>query len=533
MSLQYRQEDFSGGMNLFDSELKLAANEYALAYNVRIRSGELQACQGPVEDTDAPRGLKQGLYGFDRYVILFNNGAAWYRDIVADGDWTQIDGFAMNTTVTRIYAEAVPAATSKMERALQDADRVDGSSAESNVNLKPISIYGTLAGLVCQDGTTQPWLINALGEARQTQKYTDWTKQTREYVPIGKQMRYVNGILFVVSPDGVTLLRSVTNRPLDFVVNITISGDKGGDASTTSYNVGVNPITCLAGLNSGELFVGTSQSCHPVEFNYEKTIFAEPTFLNRRSFAAGVVNHFSFIDILSDYTFIDYDGMRSFNAISSLENEGRNSIFSSRISKAFSGIKQGELTTAAVVFDNYSIFAVTTIYGNVLAIYDNTRLTWVCFDNLGISNPIKQFAVANQSTAPILYAITADKVYKLYSSPSELEAQVYLKALTSGKPSSSVKLDRFWAVMDGATTAADISVTEIVNNVEKSTVERPSPVGGKCDSVHFNFISKAHQGWKVQPKLTWQNEGKIPVVEAHASEVSSPVTNAQRANTFT
>lgn len=531
MPLEYVQTSFVDGMDLFNEDYSLGERSYGLAFNVRNRTAALTSIAGPVEDTAAPAGLKQGLYAFDDYIILFNNGAAYYKNVVSDGPWTQISGFAMSIGAPYIYATAVPASKFNYSRKLQAADRIDGSSTETNIDITPDLISSTLAGLVCQDGVTQGYLITPDASARKLKTYDEWTPAAREYVPIMTRTKYINGILFGIAQDGVTIYRSVSGRPLDFVVSIDMAGNKGGDASKTAYNVSYSPITCLSSLNSGELFVGTLKSCHPVSFNYNRTIFAEPTFSNNREFAAGVTNHFSFIDILGDYCFIDLDGIRSYNAISSLQNEGRNSIFSRGISKAFEGIKQST-TTAAIVFDNYSIFAVNTIYGNVLAIFDNTRGIWVCFDDLDIANPIKQFVVASQSASPVLYAITADKVYKLYKSPNELEAQVYLRSISSGRASFNIKLNKIYVALDGGTTEATVSSTQIVNNIVKETLTKPISVdeNGEVDSVVFDH-KEAKQGWKIQPKISWQNEAQLNVVEAHGVVYTNQVTLKQRAQT--
>jgi len=517
----YSQSDFSGGLNLFDSDAKLADNEYCLASNIRIRTNDIVCAKDKEEDTTAPAGLKQGLYAFDNYLLLFCRGSAFYKDVALDTPWTQVNNFNMSTEATRIFTEAVPASTLNFERRLQEKNRADGSSSETNLDVNPLIRTGpSLSGLVCQDGgTTQPYIIYPNAQAAIIREYNAWTKDFREYVPRGRQMKYMNGILFVVSPDGKSLYRSVSGRPTDFVVNVNSTGDKGGNADTTSYAVGYNPITCLSALNSGELFVGTAESCHPVEFNYERTIFAEPTFLNRRTFSAGIVNQFSFIDILSDYTFIDIDGLRSFNAVLQQQSEGRNSIFSSRVSRAFAGIKQTDLTSAAIVFDNYSFFAVNTIYGYRIGIYDNNRLVWVSFDNLGLDQPIKQFAIAKQSTNPTLYGITSDKVYKLYSSETNLQGDITFKAATSGKAESRVKLQNVYVTYDGALATSDAEIDQIVGNAETvNSAVRGVKEG--TDTLRFNFTSRGRRTWKVKPRLRFQSNASIPAISVLTEEIT-------------
>ncbi len=522
--MEYVQSDFSGGMNIFGSEVKIADNEYGLASNIRIRTNDLICAKEPVEDEQAPDGLMQGLYAFDVYLLLFCRGAAFYKDVTdPNSEWTQINNFAMSTTAPRIYVEAVPASTLNFERKLQEGDRADGSSSETNLDVNPqIRQSSSLSGLVCQDGgTTQPFIIFPDATAAQLKPYEQWTKTLREYVPKGKQMKYMNGILFIVAPDGKTIYRSVSGRPLDFVVNVKADGDKGGNADTTSYNIGYNAVTCLSSLNSGELFVGTSETCHPVEFNYDRTIFAEPTFFNRRSFSAGVVNQFSFIDILSDYTFIDIDGVRSFNAVQQQQSEGRNAIFSSRISKAFEGIKQADLTSAAFVFDNYSFFAVNTVYGYRVAVYDNNRLVWVALDDLGLANPIKQFAAAKQSTDPTLYGITEDKVYRLYKSDEELQGDVRFKGFTAGTAAAKVKLQNVYVTFDGGVTSGLATIDQLVNNgTTAPSITRTVPLDGTSEPVRFNFQSQGKEGWKVQPRLRWQNEASIPSISVYADIIT-------------
>jgi len=287
----FTQVDFTGGMDLISPIENIGPTSYEKAFNIRARDEGLEAVKSYTKD-DAPKGKKQGIFAFENFILLFNSGTAWYKDILsANPVWTKIQNFAMDTTVDYIYAEAVPVSKFNYERRLIDANRIDGTKLDTNVSFTTLQINATSAGLVCQDGISQPWLVLADGTARELQKYSDWSQSgQREYVPIMTKMKYHQDILFGLAPDGVTLYRSVSGRPLDFVVNIDISGNKGGMADTTSYNVGVNGVTALNALKTGELFVGTKRTCHPIDLNFDKTIFAEPTFLNKKSFAAGIIN---------------------------------------------------------------------------------------------------------------------------------------------------------------------------------------------------------------------------------------------------
>lgn len=535
------QSDFSGGINLFNDDTGIAENEYVVGFNVRNRTSMLEYINDALIDSDAPEGLKQGCYAFDRYILLFCAGSAYYKDIILDTSWVKITGFSMDTTVNRIYTELIPQSTNNTTRVLVSAEKINGTQLVPSVNSTPNLITGGLAGLVVQDGINQPYLISSDASARVLNTYEQWTVSNREYVPIMKQMKFINGILTGVAPDGTTLYRSVSGRPLDFVVNVDINGNKGGDAKTTSYSVSPFPVTCLAGLNSGELFVGTLKTCHPVTFNYDSTIFAEPTFLNTKTMFVGVTNHFSFIDTIGDYTFIDIDGLRSFNAVNSDKDEGRTNIFSLKISKAFLNVingrkiplKQNVNVTAAIGFNNYSLYSITTVYGNVIGVFDNTRQVWCSFDRLTVDGQIKQFAIADQSDNPTVYAITDTSVYRLYDSTEVAEAEVRFLSKTSGLCSARLKCNMIWACFEGATTTSETVRTSIsVDNKTPVEIEQPIGSDGSVDVITYNFQGSGNQGWKIQPIIKWQTNAIFNELEVNYNVVTSPVDYKQAGKAY-
>lgn len=527
MQNPFIQSDFSGGMNLFNADEQIRDNEYGIAYNVRNRKTNLIPIKEPLEDLTADlMGKKQGVYAFDVFVLVFLNGQAYFKDIVNGSSWTKIVGFAMSSTANYLYAEVVPASRINFERRRED-DQAEGNSTDTKMVLDPtIVINGTPSGLVVQDGINQPYIILPDGTARKTQTYDEWTKDAREYVPIMSQMKYFDGILFGIAPDGITIYRSVSGRPLDFVVNVTKEGDKGGNASTTAYSVSFDQITCLQTLSSGELFAATTKTCYPIELNYDKTIFGEPTFFNRKPFSAGVTNQFSFIDILGDYGFIDIDGIRSFNAVASQGNEGRNSIFSLRLASALEGIKQS--VTAAAVFNNYSLFSLNTSYGSVIAVYDNTRQQWVCFDKFDGVDAIKMFAVANQAQNPSIFAITDTKIYQLYAGVS-YSPSVTFKAYTTSTTSNELLLHDVGVILDKGSTVGTATLTEIVDGVDKANLIQPiSATPILLDNVPFNFTEQATQGWSIQCRLSWSNDAIFKLIQATATIITRKVSLRQQ-----
>ena len=543
------QSDFGSGMNLFTHDAALNPEEYGLAFNVTNRTSALEALKDDLEDDEAPDGKKQGLFAFDRYLVLFNAGLCYYRN-VDDAEWTQIEDIFVDSTVDYIFAQAVPASTFNFKRVLSIPDQIDGTGANTNITVQPVVISPTLSGLVVQDGINQGWFISPTAVASRLNRYSEWTTTDRSYVPIMRQMAFINGILFGISPDRKKLFRSVSGRPLDFVVNIDVNGDKGGNADTVSYAVSYDDINCIRPLNSGELLVATHRNCFPIEFNYDKLIFQEPTFLNRKPISAGVVNQESFIDILGDYAFIDFDGLRSFNAVAMLTNEGRNSIFSLFIANAFRNVKQEIIKSASIVFDNYAIFSLKTIYGSVLAVYDTLRQKWNSFVDLDA--PIKQFAISDTADNPTLFGITETKVLKLFSSSTYREARVRFKAVNSAKASSEILLKNVRAVFDSSTSISPVTATEIVNNRVRNSVIISDVLGrnppgilypvmypityystGTTDVLNFNFERLSKIGWKVSPEVRWQNDAKLLMLQTQVEEQTQTTALRQQGSLYT
>jgi hypothetical protein len=524
----FTQFDFRGGLNLFDEDISLAENEYATAFNIRNRTTALAPIKLPLEDTSAPAGKKQGVFAFDQYMLLFCAGRAYYKNVITDSNWTQIESLALSPIVDFIYVCVVPASTLNYSRKLENAEQISGTSTSPGVAVENLRIDGTLAGLVVQDGLNQPWLIKSDATAVVLQTYNQWTLATRQYVPIMKQMCFINGILFGIAPDGVTILRSVSGRPLDFVVNVKVNGDKGGDAYTTSYRAGYDTVNCISPLSSGELLVATDKTCYVIEFNYDSRIFGEPTFLNRKPFSAGVVNQFSFIDLRNDYCFVDFDGIRSFNAVAQNNNEGRNSIFSARI---FNALSSKQTVTAAVVFNDYSFFAVDTIYGNAMAVFDNIRQQWVCFDDYDMDEQFKMFAVANKATTPYLFAITENKLYKLFAGTEYATATVKIKALISGEPKAQLKLNNVYAVFSDGSQSGTATITEFSNGQQNKSVTE-ALVAKPVQQLTFGYSALGSRCFKSQLQVSWNNGAKLSMVAAEGAGIMSKASVQQITKQF-
>lgn len=138
--------------------------------------------------------------------------------------------------------------------------------------------------------------------------------------------------LFIVSPDGKSIFHSVTGRFLDFMVNVDVNGEKltsesQGDAKSVSFSFGTDEITCAVATTVPSSFIyGTAKNAKIITLDYTRTLFGEPYPFVSADLTVGVVNQDSIINTLGDTTAVDFEGVKSFNAVANLQTEGRNSI---------------------------------------------------------------------------------------------------------------------------------------------------------------------------------------------------------------
>jgi len=402
---EYNQSSFLGGMNLLLDDTRLQPNQYRVGFNLRNRYDVLDPVLASELDSAAPAGVKQEVVTFGNFLILFVRGEAWYRYYTSTG-WTKISQFGMSPTAPRYWTCAVPVATTLYARVANGAFEITSpttltSVANSRLGVQSIAsaFQGNLPGLLVQDNINQPQFIfigpGGIPVVRITQQFTQWsitinattlvvTDDSREYVPIGNAMAFVNGILYIAGQDSISIYRSVSGRPLDFVVNVNTDGSRGGDATTTSYSVGVGGITCLRAMSNNTLFVAASNANFSVAQNTQPgavTEFGEPTFIRTFLFNATCVDDRCIIDTLGDTRFIANSGIRSFNAVQQTQNEGRNEPFSATIQRAFrlspnATLIQTPGSAAAILYDDYELYAVNTVFGAVIAVYDTLSACW-------------------------------------------------------------------------------------------------------------------------------------------------------------
>lgn len=508
------QKLFIGGINQLAADHNLAPDEYVWLVNGRSRFGVIEPINKHVLQEGLPEGTMQGGIGVGNVAVVFVDGKAYYRE---DGDtfWTLIGGFQMSTTAPHFWAVSVPASTMNFIR------KPDATSIKSPISLTAdFKVAGTPAGILVQDGENQPWIIefdfiSGIYISRVTKTFAEWQNNgtSREYVPIGKQMMLINQTLFIVARDGKSVYRSVTGRPLDFMVNVKPDGNKQpteglGGAATVSFAMDFDEITCLKPLNIPDSFIyGTARNSRIVTLDYLNTIFGEPTFRTTAIISAGIVNQDSFVELIGDYAFIDFDAVKSFDAVQLLRYKGRNSIFSLEISRMLfnkarnAPIKQRNCS--CITYDNYALFNVDTNFGNIIAVYDMITEKWVSFDITAVFK-VKQFFIVEAATKSKLYAITVrDELYEMFALSTEREIPIMrTKAFSVERTTYEHKSEIFRpqfadATYDGVVTLLELVDEQLSPANSRITKDIPARLGG----VPYPVI----------PPVFPQNESKIDV----------------------
>lgn len=593
----YNQASFIGGMYLLGDDSRLQPNQYRIGFNLTNRFDELDLIPSSILDTSAPVGPKQGIITFGNYIILFCSGQCFYK-YYNDVSWTAIPSFHMSPNAPRYWTCPIPVSLTNYVRYAATGTIAGQTSASVNGAVNTVQVagaaQGNLPGLLVQDNINQPYFIfldsNGIPTSRKTQSYDQWScnftdvtgnimmndlnKTTdypngspmdyREYVPIGNCMSWNNGQLFVVDPTVSFIYQSVTGRPLDFVINVTNTLPTsspnpppyipdgvsipigpyftllpGGDATTTAYSVGVGEISCIRPITTGGIFVSASGANFSVIQNMTPnapTVFGQYTFIRTFLFNANCLSDRAIIDTLGDTRFIDLGGIRSFNAISSVQNEGRNSVFSNSIQAAFGiapdFIIQDPNNTAAVLYDNYEIYSVMTIFGAAFAKFDTVNGVWSSFDIQQTSNKrIKQFA-ALQVNVLALFGITEDdKVYQFYGSTIKWDTGVVRTVgvcstllyanynIKMNNPNSEIKPLKTRIILNKITEDCSVTSSLFVNNritsgptTKNITYEQPttvvddaytlSDVNTQLTNILFSY-NNIKQGWKTFNVISW------------------------------
>lgn len=554
------QNQFIGGLNLEFEETKLKPEEYPLLINGRSRYNILEAVKLPLRLTlGLPEsGTMQGLYGFDKYLVVFIGGYAYFRDLSQPSSvFIKVSDFVMpgtnpDGTYPIIYACAVPASFTNFLR------KAASSTAIKNVDFS-IATLGTPTCIICQNGIDQPWIIYPDGSARVTQTYTDWIpdnntgsgsgspsapivspgESRQEYLPIGTMMAWIAPILYLVSYDSdhrlTQIFRSVSGRPLDFMICVDINGNKlpseaEGGAGQLAFSVSFEEVTSIYPVPApgGQLVISTLNASFLAIPDFTNTIFGEPTYSTPQLLPTGPVNQFSIADIDGDTAFIDQTGIKTYNSVLATKIEANSNPISARVARLFQNLSATSTEeddtivqgiTAAANYNNYAMFSVQTIYGPAIVVYDITRKTFVSVDIYPGIGLIKQFASIKTSGRRYLYFITEDnQLFQYQGSTTTAICRSYFEYCTQN-PKQQQKPESFFAAFTNIKESGTVQVTLYVDRVkyksESQVIDHvltpqsnpvPIPfaltVGEEAGRKKFTFRD-GPTGWKVGYMVEW------------------------------
>jgi hypothetical protein len=563
------QESFLAGLDLITPTIDIPNNGYVWTINGRSRFGYIQPIPQPKEVTSYPPGIKQGILAVGNAIIAFVAGKAYYK-VYGQAGYSVVPNFSMSPTATLVYSQPVPISSFNYIRNLSDATSIDNPINKQYSG----RIAGMPSGIVCQDGVTQPQLIaydevNQVFFSRTLGTFAVWAQNNPEYVPVGKQMMYMSGKLFIVAPDGHSVYQSVSGQPLNFMMNIDPSGNKAttealGGAATTSFAFDYDSITCIEPVNIPDSFIyATAYNTRVVQLDYTRTVFGEPLFTQAIRIDSGILNQYAVADISGDYAFAGVDGIKTFNAVQGLHFQGRNSTFSRVISKLFIGISQSYVCT--FYYDNYVFFSVDTVLGPALVVYDTMNGCWAAIDMQGIGKVI-QAAVIDLPIELRVYVITdTQKIYQLYSphqpadkcsiltraySTSGMNNQyaASVSKVNSDIPLSEMKSQAVDLVFRGDSVGTNVELVEFVNGILKGDLIKPLQPTTPLVSPSTDILASAlleqegeritfafkdtPRGYKLSYLISWQSYAALMKIRLTTTDTSQVVADSQRSLTI-
>jgi hypothetical protein len=312
---------------------------------------------------------------------------------------------------------------------------------------------------------------------------------------------------------------------------------------SVSFAFDSNEITCVKTTNTPDSFIyATARHVRVIQLDYTNTIFGEPTYRQAAIIEAGVTNQESLVDVLGDATFVDNDGIKSFNAVETLMVEGRNSIFSLQIAALLNGHQQE--ATAAISYDNYTLFYCRTVLGQAIAVYDTLLEKWVGLDITEVTD-IKQFFIVATGQTNKLYAVCDNGLYLMYVLTTRAIAQLHIKSLIAGSLRLEHKGQSVQPIFRGCTQDGTLRVIEYVDEQRSASESRPmeESVMAMVWPLQFPFIfsskpnmlnntlifNEGLRGKKISYILTWDTDAALRglhiITSDHEGDAASRQTN--------
>lgn len=560
--LDFKQSSFQGGINqqLDATKIPSLGDSYFLGINVRNREDVLQPIISPLElSSTIPAGNLQGIYGAGTFLLLFINGRAYYRNVATQNNFSllptspQLDKF-----VPYIYAEFIPASTIGHARL-----KISGTEDVELDLAQDWPFISSRQGVIYGDGINQNALIldNSF-EVQTLNDFAGWNEENREYVPKMKQMLYYSNKLFGASADGKELFQSVSGKPLDFLIPVNDEGGKvsniesEGGASATSARIDFESITAIRAVpNENTLIIGAGNKTFLGLIDETSLQFSEPRIRAFPVAAVGPVNHFCFVDLLGDTGFITPHGIDSVNSASILKQESTNSPVSGVISRLFqessTRFVSQDYPCASQFGADFALFAVNTIYGRGVLIFDRTTQKFISLDMYSGVSQIKMFAQVIVDGQRRLFFITTDnKFYEAFAGATQEVAGVMIGEWCSNDPKISQKPVYLHLVFTECEEAGDVTITPFVNRqAQNSKTERlvkkidppvfpisvpfQSSEGDSSQIVSFALTGTIKAGWKVGIFIQWSVKAKLTHINLTSESQTFDVNQQAKTGRFT
>jgi hypothetical protein len=270
--MDFIQQSFGGGMNLSVDDTRVPENAYRLAFNVRNRHDSLEAVKrSKVYDTDLlfpaianPGGYTstdpkvQGIIFVDPYFFIFVDGICLKKSKDAEtltvvwstssthtkpaaysnGVTTGTGTIRLSTTEEFVFTAVVPPSYDNFAAKSTSSDNPNaGAQSDYTKRIPP-----TVAGIVVQDGTNRPNLIEIASDttvtARQLMGYDQWRPNF---------VRINNAAGYAVDPSSSTFTVDATPVQINSGAVIKFAG--GGILTVNDSNSAGD--TTLGGVLSG------------------------------------------------------------------------------------------------------------------------------------------------------------------------------------------------------------------------------------------------------------------------------------------
>lgn len=510
----FDQQDFSGGLDASAHPTKTGNGKYPLLLNGRVRENVVAPVRKHLTISGLPPGPRQALTVAGDYLITVIAGELYYKNLLTDEPWAKKSGLGLVGGDRQIFHHIVPVSTNLL-------NLVSGESVFNS------QIAPTPQALFLTDGVNRPVAVFANLAVRVLGDYAGWSRDNPEYVPLGILPTLQGNALYLTSPDRQTIVRSVSGRYFDFVINRQSDGSKGGTADTLALAVDYNEITGTFPANEG-LLVTTLYATYLALPAFE--LFGETFLRPQLLFPVGAVNERSFVDIGGDIAFISQGGIQSINIARQLQAESNNTPLTAAIGRY---IVPGQTRTAAVNFDDYALFAMNSTIGRVVFVYDISRQQFVSMDT-GFGE-VKEFVVWRKGgKARLFFTTFDDRLVEAYGSEEYETCRLLLGEWTAGEARTMVKMDALYATFMNNPAPANVLLAayidrrkmfegagtiDVTNPVETAPVALPF-VNAQDTAVVKAALPMA-SGFKASVFLQWEGPAVLTGVSVDGSTTQS------------